>query len=74
MEFHEIPWDLECASFDDTSSSMEFHGIWSVIFFNFSSNTVCCTYKIHGQVLVQTAARLPTLTETHKHSGVYAKQ
>ena len=25
-QFHGIPWNLECANFDDTSSSMEFHG------------------------------------------------
>ena len=29
MEFHGIPWNLECANFADTSSSMEFHGTWS---------------------------------------------
>ena len=29
MEFHRIPWNSECAYFDDTSSSMEFLGIWS---------------------------------------------
>ena len=28
-QFHEIPWNLECANFADTSSSMEFHGTWS---------------------------------------------
>ena len=28
--FHGIPWNLKCANFVDTSSSMEFHGIWSV--------------------------------------------
>ena len=31
MEFHGLPWNLECANFDDTSSSMEFHefhGTW----------------------------------------------
>ena len=28
-QFHGIPWNLECANFDDTSSSMEFHGTWS---------------------------------------------
>ena len=27
MQFHGIPWNLECANFDDTSSSVEFHGI-----------------------------------------------
>ena len=25
-QFHGIPWNLECANFVDTSSSMEFHG------------------------------------------------
>ena len=25
-QFHKIPWNLECANFADTSSSMEFHG------------------------------------------------
>ena len=25
-QFHGIPWNLECANFDDTSSSMEFRG------------------------------------------------
>ena len=29
-QFHGIPWNLECANFADTSSSMEFHGTWSV--------------------------------------------
>ena len=28
-QFHWIPWNKECANFADTSSSMEFHGIWS---------------------------------------------
>ena len=28
-QIHGIPWNLECAKFDDTSSSMEFHGTWS---------------------------------------------
>ena len=28
-QFHGIPWNLECASFATTSSSMEFHGTWS---------------------------------------------
>ena len=28
-QFHGIPWDWECANFDDTSSSMEFHGTWN---------------------------------------------
>ena len=28
MEFRGIPWNLEFANFDDTSSSMEFHGTW----------------------------------------------
>ena len=28
--FHGIPWNKECANFADTSSSMEFHGTWSV--------------------------------------------
>ena len=26
MEFHGIPWNLECANFADTRSSMEFRG------------------------------------------------
>ena len=25
-QFHGIPWNFKCANFDDTSSSMEFHG------------------------------------------------
>ena len=25
-QFHGIPWNQECANFDDSSSSMEFHG------------------------------------------------
>ena len=25
-QFHGIPWNFECTNFDDTSSSMEFHG------------------------------------------------
>ena len=25
-QFHEIPWNMKCANFADTSSSMEFHG------------------------------------------------
>ena len=29
-QFHGIPWNLECANFDDTSSSMEFYGTWRV--------------------------------------------
>ena len=29
-KFHGIPWNFKCANFVDTSSSMEFHGIWSV--------------------------------------------
>ena len=29
MEFHGIPWNFGCANFADTSSSMEFHGIWN---------------------------------------------
>ena len=29
-QFHGIPWNWECANFDDTSSSMEFHGTRSV--------------------------------------------
>ena len=29
-EIHGIPLNLECANFADTSSSMEFHGTWSV--------------------------------------------
>ena len=28
-KFHGVPWNLECANFDDSSSSMEFHGTWS---------------------------------------------
>ena len=28
-QFHGIPWNLECANFADTSSSMEFHGTWN---------------------------------------------
>ena len=28
-QFYGIPWNLWCANFDDTSSSMEFHGTWS---------------------------------------------
>ena len=28
-QFHGIPWNLGCANFADTSSSMEFHGTWS---------------------------------------------
>ena len=27
-QFHGIPWNLECANFADTSSSMEFRGTW----------------------------------------------
>ena len=27
-QFHGIPWNWECANFDDTSNSMEFHGTW----------------------------------------------
>ena len=27
-QFHGIPWNLECANFDDMSSSMEFHFRW----------------------------------------------
>ena len=27
-QFHGIPWNFRCANFDDTSSSMEFHGTW----------------------------------------------
>ena len=30
--FHWIPWNLECANTNGTSSSMEFHGTWSVNF------------------------------------------
>ena len=29
-QFHGIQWNLECANFADTSSSMEFRGTWSV--------------------------------------------
>ena len=29
-QFPGIPWNLGCANFDDTSSSMEFHGSWCV--------------------------------------------
>ena len=29
MEFHGIPWNLECANFADRSSSMEFHGTYN---------------------------------------------
>ena len=29
QQFHGIPWNFECTNFDDTSSSMEFHGTWS---------------------------------------------
>ena len=29
-QFHGIPWNLKCANFADASSSMEFHGTWSV--------------------------------------------
>ena len=28
-QFHGIPWNLKCANFADTRSSMEFHGTWS---------------------------------------------
>ena len=28
-QFRGIPWNLKCANFADTSSSMEFHGTWS---------------------------------------------
>ena len=28
-KFHGIPWNLECANFADTRSSMEFHETWS---------------------------------------------
>ena len=28
-QFHGMPRNLDCANFDDTSSSMEFHGTWS---------------------------------------------
>ena len=28
-QFHGIPWNLGCANFADTSSSLEFHGTWS---------------------------------------------
>ena len=28
-QFHGIPWNLKCPNFDDTRSSMEFHGTWS---------------------------------------------
>ena len=31
MEFRGIPWNLECAKFADTSSSMEFHGTRSAL-------------------------------------------
>ena len=30
-QFHGIPWNLGCANFADTSSSMEFHGTWSAL-------------------------------------------
>ena len=29
QQFHGIRWNFECTNFDDTSSSMEFHGTWS---------------------------------------------
>ena len=29
VQLHWIPWNLECANFDDRNSSMEFHGKWS---------------------------------------------
>ena len=39
-QFHGIPWNLECANFDDTSSSMEFLGIpWNLGCANFDDPT-----------------------------------
>ena len=36
-QFHGIPWNLGCAKFSDTSSSMEFHGIpWNLDCANFA--------------------------------------
>ena len=29
-QLHSIPWNLECANFADTGSSIEFHGTWGV--------------------------------------------
>ena len=39
-QFHGIPWNLECANFADTSSSMEFHGTWSA--------PISLTREFHG--------------------------
>ena len=36
-QFHVIPWNLKCANFADTRSSMEFHGIpWNLECANFA--------------------------------------
>ena len=41
-QFPGIPWNLGCANFDDTSSSMEFHGI---------PNRGVCQFRWHEQEL-----------------------
>ena len=54
-KFHGIPWNLKWANFDDTSSSMEFHGIRSApismtraVPWN-SMKLAVCQFRWHGQ-------------------------
>ena len=42
--FHGTPWNLDCANFADTSSSMEFHGTWSAPI----SMTRAVSMEFHG--------------------------
>ena len=49
-QFHGIPWDLWCANFADTSSSMEFHGIlWNLECANFDDTS--SSMEFHGTSL-----------------------
>ena len=46
-QFHGIPWNLGCAHFDDTSSSMEFRGNpWNLECANFADTSSCIQF--HG--------------------------
>ena len=46
-KFHGIPWNYECANFDDKSCSMEFHGIpWNLECANFTDTS--SSMEFHG--------------------------